>query len=140
MSICFNFYLLTNFSALDVYRKLLIFHHWKFFEWWSFKIYDIRRDERIKKLLYYTKKKRALSHVHSACDEDFYFILCLLYFCFSKKKLCCKINRKCNSNKRQTNKYLKKKYKLSKGLTNWCLHRILPLCCKINRKCNSNTL
>ena len=41
------------------------------------------------KILLYAKnkkKKRALSHGQSACDEDFYFILCLLYFCFSKKK------------------------------------------------------
>ena len=53
MSICFNFYLLTNFLASDVLPKLLILHHWKFFEWWASKIYDIRRDEWIKKLLYY---------------------------------------------------------------------------------------
>ena len=58
MSVCFNFYLLTNFLTSDVHPKLLIFHNWKFFEWWSSKIYDIRRDEWIKKLLYYTQKTK----------------------------------------------------------------------------------
>ena len=108
MSICFNFYLLTNFLTSDVHPKLLIFHHWKFFEWWSSKIYDIRRDEWIKKLLYYTpKKKRTLSHGQSACDEDLFIYFMPSIFLFLKKKLCCKINRKCNRKNRQINKYLK---------------------------------
>ena len=33
MIICFNFYLFTKFSALDVHAKLLIFHHWRLFYW-----------------------------------------------------------------------------------------------------------
>ena len=113
MSICFNFYLLTIFLTSDVHPKLLIFHHWKFFDWWASKIYDIRGDEWIEKLLFYTQKTKRKKESHRMgkvrAMRNFYFILCLLYFCFSKKKkkLCCKINRKCNSNKRQTNKYLK---------------------------------
>ena len=40
----------------NVHSKLLIFHHWKLFNLWASKIYNIRRDEWIK--IYYTIPKR----------------------------------------------------------------------------------
>ena len=35
MIACFKFYLLTDFSALDIHAKLLIFHHWRLFDWFQ---------------------------------------------------------------------------------------------------------
>ena len=39
INICFNFYLLTNFLALDIHPKLLVYHYWIFFNWRASIIY-----------------------------------------------------------------------------------------------------
>ena len=36
MIACFNFYLLTDFSGLNIHAKLLIFHHQRLFDWFQF--------------------------------------------------------------------------------------------------------